>query len=88
MTCVESCPVASTLHFSLMKPSGAQEKGGAAAKPLWQQTALSGITMAVLVLGILFGMIGFTMYTGGWNSPIPEQMYFRLITDSQGIDHP
>lgn len=88
MTCVESCPVASTLHFSLMKPSGSQEKGSETTKPLWRQTALSGIAMTVLVLGILFGMIGFAMYIGGWDSPIPEHMYFRLIPDSQGIGHP
>lgn len=62
-------------------------KSSTAAKPLWRQTALSGITMAVLVLGILFGMIGFAMYTGGWDSPIPEHMYFRLIPDSQNINH-
>ncbi|MEH2920367.1 4Fe-4S binding protein [Samsonia erythrinae] len=86
MTCIESCPVASTLHFSLINPSGSQT--GDSAKPLWRETALSGIAMTVLVLGILFGIIGFAMYIGGWDSPIPEQIYFRLIPGSQSIGHP
>lgn len=35
MTCVESCPVASTLTFSLQRPTG-----NAAPKPWWQRVAL------------------------------------------------
>lgn len=49
MTCVESCPVASTLSFSLHTPAGEQGNG----KSLWRQTALSGVVMTIPVLGIL-----------------------------------
>ncbi|VFS62145.1 Putative electron transport protein yccM [Leminorella grimontii] len=88
MTCVESCPVASTLHFSLVKPVGSRPEAGERAKPLWRQAALSGAAMTVLVLGILFGIIGYAMYIDGWNSPVPEQMYFRLIPGAQMMGHP
>lgn len=88
MTCVESCPVASTLTFSVVKPKGEPKDSVAAAKPLWRQTALSGMAMTVLVLGILFGTIGYAMYTDRWDSPIPEHMYFQLIPGSQAMGHP
>lgn len=57
MTCVESCPVASTLTFSLQKP--------AANKKAF---ALSGWLMTLLVLGIMFAVIGYAMYAGVWQS--------------------
>ncbi len=47
----ESCPVASTLTFSLQKP--------AANKKAF---ALSGWLMTLLVLGIMFAVIGYAMY--------------------------
>lgn len=88
MTCVESCPVASTLNFAVIKPEGAAAEKKIAVKPLWQQGALSGIAMAVIVLGILFAVIGYAMYSGHWESSIPDQIYFRLIQNAQTIGHP
>jgi len=83
MTCVESCPVASTLTFSLKTPPGSQEN----SKPLWRQTALSGVVMAMLVLSILFSAIGFAVYAKVWDTPIPDHMYFQLIPKARMIGH-
>ncbi len=55
--CVEPCPVASTLTFSLQKP--------AANKKAF---ALSGWLMTLLVMGIMFAAIGYAMYAGVWQS--------------------
>ncbi|WP_409307840.1 4Fe-4S binding protein [Pectobacterium sp. B1J-3] len=88
MSCVESCPVASTLNFALIKPSDSRADSSITIKRRWQDTALSGVTMTLLVLSILFGTIGYAMYIDGWDSPIPEHMYFRLIPDAQMIGHP
>ena len=76
MTCVESCPVASTLTFSLQKP--------AANKKAF---ALSGWLMTLLVLGIMFAVIGYAMYAGVWQSPVPEELYRRLIPQAPMIGH-
>lgn len=76
MTCVESCPVASTLAFSLQKP--------AANKKAF---ALSGWLMTLLVMGIMFAAIGYAMYAGVWQSPVPEELYQRLIPQSPMIGH-
>ncbi len=76
MTCVESCPVASTLTFSLQKP--------AANKKAF---ALSGWLMTLLVMGIMFAAIGYAMYAGVWQSPVPEELYQRLIPQSPMIGH-
>ena len=76
MTCVESCPVASTLAFSLQKP--------AANKKAF---ALSGWLMTLLVMGIMFAAIGYAMYAGVWQSPVPEELYQRLNPQSPMIGH-
>lgn len=76
MTCVESCPVASTLTFSLQKP--------AANKKAF---ALSGWLMTLLILGIMFAVIGYAMYAGVWQSPVPEELYRRLIPQAPMIGH-
>ncbi len=76
MTCVESCPVASTLAFSLQKP--------AATKKAF---ALSGWLMTLLVMGIMFAAIGYAIYAGVWQSPVPEELYQRLIPQSPMIGH-
>ncbi|MCW2480956.1 4Fe-4S binding protein [Candidatus Symbiopectobacterium sp. NZEC135] len=88
MTCVESCPVASTLSLSLLNAPRSAAKVEDAHRPLWQRTALSGAMMTLLILSILFATVGFAMLIGVWDSPIPEQMYFKLIPGSQSIGHP
>ena len=84
MTCVESCPVASTLSFSLQTPPGAQGNGG---KSLWRQRTLSGVAMTLLVLGILFATIGYAVYANVWDTPVPDHMYFQLIPKAKMIGH-
>ena len=78
MTCVESCPVASTLTFSLLTPTGSAET---------RRGTLSGMAMTLLVLGIMFAIIAFAMLIGVWDSPVPEQLYFRLIPEARMIGH-
>lgn len=48
---------------------------------------LSGMAMTLLVLGILFTLIAFAMLMGIWDSPVPEQLYFRLIPEARTIGH-
>lgn len=78
MTCVESCPVASTLSFSLKTPTGSADKN---------RWALSGMTMTLLVLGILFTMVALAMLLGVWESPVPEHLWYRLIPEARMISH-
>ena len=75
MTCVESCPVSSTLSFSLKDPMK--------KRPI----VLSGIVMATLTLSILFIMIGFAVYAGVWESPVPENYWFDIIPHAKSIGH-
>lgn len=78
MTCVESCPVASTLSFSLKTPTGRADKN---------RGALSGMTMTLLVLWILFTMVALAMLMGVWESPVPEHLWYRLIPEASMISH-
>ena len=78
MTCVESCPVASTLTFSLRTPTGNAEI---------RRGTLSGMAMTLLVLGIMFAIIAFAMLMDVWNSPVPDHLYFRLIPEARMIGH-
>lgn len=75
MTCVESCPVASTLAFSLQTPAKKR------------QIHLSGMTMAILTLGILFATIAVAAYMGVWDSPVPDNYWFHIIPNARGIGH-
>lgn len=43
--------------------------------------------MTLLVLGIMFAIIAFAMLMGVWDSPVPEQLYFRLIPEARMIGH-
>ena len=87
MTCVESCPVASTLSFSLQTPPGAQSGHSAAPTPWWRQGRLSGWTMTLLLLGILFAAVGYAVYANVWQTPVPDHMYFQLIPKARMIGH-
>ncbi|HFZ8993985.1 TPA: 4Fe-4S binding protein [Citrobacter freundii] len=78
MTCVESCPVASTLSFSLRTPAGESGKSSG---------VLSGRAVALLVFGILFASVAFAMLKGVWESPVPQHIYFRLIPEAKMIGH-
>lgn len=84
MTCVESCPVASTLIFSVRTPPGTQTVPH--QKTRWQN-GLSGATMTALVLGIVFAAVGIAMLAGVWESPVPEHLYFQLIPQANMIGH-
>lgn len=75
MTCVESCPVASTLAFSLQTPIKKR------------QISLSGMMMAILTLGILFATIAVAAYLGVWDSPVPDNYWFHIIPNAKGIGH-
>ena len=75
MTCVESCPVSSTLSFSLQSP--------AKKYPI----ALSGIIMSILILSILFITIGFAVYAGVWESPVPDSYWFHIIPNAKMVGH-
>ncbi|WP_272522039.1 4Fe-4S binding protein [Providencia sp. PROV202] len=75
MTCVESCPVASTLAFSLQTPIKKR------------QIPLSGMMMAILTLGILFATIAVAAYLGVWDSPVPDNYWFHIIPNAKGIGH-
>lgn len=75
MTCVESCPVASTLAFSLQAPAKKR------------QIPLSGMMMAILTLGILFATIAVAAYLGVWDSPVPDNYWFHIIPNAKGIGH-
>ena len=75
MTCVESCPVASTLTFSLQAPTKKR------------QIPLSGMMMAILTLGILFATIAVAAYLGVWDSPVPDNYWFHIIPNAKVIGH-
>lgn len=38
-------------------------------------------------LGIMFAVIGYAMYAGVWQSPVPEELYRRLIPQAPMIGH-
>ncbi|HGN1704293.1 TPA: 4Fe-4S binding protein [Providencia rettgeri] len=75
MTCVESCPVSSTLNFSLQVP---RQK---------RQISLSGRIMFALTLGVLFTAIGIAAYFGVWDSPVPDNYWFHIIPNAKMIGH-
>ncbi|HBO22828.1 MAG TPA: electron transporter YccM [Providencia sp.] len=75
MTCVESCPVSSTLSFSLPLPTKKRS------------IVLSGIIISTLTLTILFITIGFAAYTGVWESPVPDNYWFHIIPNAKMIGH-
>lgn len=78
MTCTESCPVASTLTFSLRSPRAAGTR---------RSGALSGAAIAGLLLGAVAAAVGFAAVAGVWESPVPEALWFRLIPQAQMIGH-
>ena len=69
--------------------SGSLNIGLFTAKPAANKKAfaLSGWLMTLLVMGIMFAAIGYAMYAGVWQSPVPEELYQRLIPQSPMIGH-
>ncbi len=76
MTCVESCPVASTLTFSLQN-----------LRQIKKAFALSGWLMTLLVMGIMFAAIGCTNVMREYGKAGAGELYQRLIPQSPMIGH-
>lgn len=62
------------------------------ADTLWMQAParrrVSKPAMAALVLGLFLGAVGVAKFTGHWQTPVSDDVYFRLIPNASQFDHP
>lgn len=74
MTCVHVCPAAGALDltFGTMR----------------RKVALGPRAVAITVLAIFLGIVGYARITGHWYSELPDAMYFELIPNAGQFAHP
>jgi ferredoxin len=76
LECVAICPAEGALDLALF---GKRPVGTPRTQP-W--------IIVALICTIFFGIVGYAKYTGHWHSPIPDQLYQRLIPQAQEFNHP
>lgn len=89
LSCVAVCPAQDALQFSL-RPARATAANGDAQgiRRRWRKRVLSGAMLTLLLAVLVGGTIGAAKWTGYWESPIPDEMYQRLIPLAQRLAHP
>ena len=69
LECVAACPAKDTLVVSV--PMGLRKRR---VVPAW--------SMAVGIAILFFGTVGYAKFTGQWNTKVPPQVYFRLVSQA------
>ena len=75
LECVAVCPAKDALVMIL--PVGLRKRR---AIPVWSMAA--GIAI------IFFGMVGYSRFTGHWNTDLPKQVYLQLVPNATEQHHP
>jgi polyferredoxin len=89
LSCVAVCPAQDALQFSLPPAKEVAANGDAqGVSRRWHRRTLSGAMITLLLAAVVGGVIGAAKWTGHWESPIPEDMYQRLIPLAQRLAHP
>lgn len=72
LTCVAACPVKDTLEM----------------RTVVRQRRITGMSVAIGVLGIFLLLAGAARATGHWRTSIDESMFFDLIPNASSLEHP
>lgn len=76
LECVALCPAEGALDLSIL---GRRPMGRVRTEPLW----VAGILVALFI-----GVVGYAKLSGHWDSPIPAELYRRLVPYAAEYDHP
>jgi polyferredoxin len=82
LACVASCPVENALQFALpprKAPTPAER---------WTGRVLRPRTIAAMIAILFVGMVLFARMSGHWRSPIPNDIYQRLVPNADSVTHP
>jgi polyferredoxin len=82
LECVAVCPAQNALAFAAAWPDGANHPGRTSGRavPAW--------AIAAAIAVVFFGLTGYAKLTGHWNTHLPQQLYFELVSQAGSIQHP
>jgi polyferredoxin len=86
MACVASCPAEGALRFSL-PAAGGGASNPAASLPRYRR-AVTPLAFVGLLAFLFFGFVLVARATNHWQTPIPSEVYLRLIPESDQLSHP
>jgi polyferredoxin len=75
MQCVASCPAEGALSLSALSAMARPRR-----VPAW--------AVAAAVATLFLGIYAFGIYSGHWNTPLSDQVYFRLVPHANEFGHP
>ena len=80
LECVAVCPAKDALAISAVLPPVARH-------PI-RGKAVSAWTIAAAIALLFFGVTSYAKLTGHWNTQLPQQLYFELVTNASNAQHP
>ena len=73
------CPAQDALVIAVALPDAAR-KSATRSIPAW------GVAAGIAVL--FFGLTGYAKLSGHWNTRLPRQVYFDLVSHAREVQHP
>jgi polyferredoxin len=81
LECVAVCPAENALTIAAALPSLSRTPPRIAkAVPAWTIAAAIGL--------LFFALTGYAKLTGHWDTRLPRQLYFELVSNARGTPHP
>lgn len=89
LECVAVCPAQDTLRLTLPQVRSMAHSGlGRHRLPSPRKgVSVPAWGMAALIAVLFFGIVGFAKASGHWDSPVPREVYQRLVPNADQIDH-
>lgn len=83
LECVAVCPAQDALVLTTMiarLPKAGPPRKAPRAIPAWSLAAVLAI--------LFFGVVGYAKLSGHWDTTVPQQIYFELVSHASEVSHP
>lgn len=84
LECVAVCPAQDALVLASMFGNEPKRNG---SRPRTLQ-AIPAWSIAAAIAILFFGLVGYAKLSGHWNTTVPQQIYFELVSHASEVGHP
>ena len=84
LECVAVCPAQDALVLASMFGKGPKKNGSRSRTP----KAVPAWSLAAAVAILFFGLVGYAKLSGHWDTTVPQQIYFELVSHAGEVSHP
>lgn len=84
LECVAVCPAQDALVLASMFGDGAKKPDSPSRTP----RAIPAWSLAAALAIVFFGLVGYAKLSGHWDTAVPQQIYFELVSHASEVSHP